>query len=110
MGYIKTTVEKVAVRIDQTSHVDMSLTPKTVQVSKEIFITATRPLVQKDITSTNSIISAEDLKKMPAEDMSTVVNLQAGVVDGHFRGGRSGEVAYLVDGIPVTDIFNEAWG
>jgi len=110
VGYIKTTVEKVAVRIDQTSHVDMSLTPKTVQVSKEIFITATRPLVQKDITSTNSIISAEDLKKMPAEDMSTVVNLQAGVVDGHFRGGRSGEVAYLVDGIPVTDIFNGSMG
>lgn len=110
VGYVKTTVEKVLIHIDQTSRVDMSLTPKTMQVSKEIYITAARPLVQKDITSTNSIISAEDLKKLPAEDMSTVVNLQAGVVDGHFRGGRSGEVAYLVDGIPVTDIFNGSMG
>ena len=43
---------------------------------------------------------------MPVEDIGAVVNLQAGVMDGHFRGGRSNEVAYLIDGIPVTDAFN----
>ena len=40
---------------------------------------------------------------MPVENLSQVINLQAGVVGGHFRGGRSGEVAYLVDGIPVNN-------
>ncbi len=28
------------------------------------------------------------------------------MVAGHFRGGRTGEVAYLIDGIPVNDVFN----
>jgi outer membrane receptor for ferrienterochelin and colicin len=110
IGYVKTTIDKVVIRIDQTTHTDVTLTPQSVQITKEVFITATRPMVQKDITSTNSIISSEDLKSLPVEDMSSVVNLQAGVVDGHFRGGRSGEVAYLVDGIPVTDIYNGSMG
>ena len=43
---------------------------------------------------------------LPLEDVSAVVNLQAGVVDGHFRGGRSNEVKYLIDGVPVNDAFS----
>jgi outer membrane receptor protein involved in Fe transport len=47
---------------------------------------------------------------MPVENISQVINLQAGVVDGHFRGGRMGEVAFLVDGVSVTDAFNGGFG
>ena len=35
-----------------------------------------------------------------------MVNLQAGVVDGHFRGGRSGEVQYQVDGVSVNNAYD----
>src|SRR5262249_18708269 len=38
--------------------------------------------------------------------VASAVNLQAGVVDGHFRGGRSNEVKYLVDGISVNDVYS----
>ena len=31
--------------------------------------------------------------------------MQAGVVDGHFRGGRSTEVTYLIDGMRVDEGF-----
>ena len=44
--------------------------------------------------------------KLPVEDVAAVVNLQAGVVDGHFRGGRANEVKYLVDGVSVNDVFS----
>jgi outer membrane receptor protein involved in Fe transport len=43
---------------------------------------------------------------LPLEDVSAVVNLQAGVVDGHFRGGRGNEVKYLIDGVPVNDVYS----
>jgi len=43
---------------------------------------------------------------MPVENMHQVVNIQAGVVDGHFRGGRGGEVSYLVDGVAVNDAYD----
>jgi outer membrane receptor protein involved in Fe transport len=32
--------------------------------------------------------------------------LQAGVVEGHFRGGRTGEVKFLIDGMSVNDVFS----
>ncbi len=35
-----------------------------------------------------------------------MLSLQAGFVAGSLRGGRSGEVAYWIDGVPVTDAFN----
>jgi outer membrane receptor protein involved in Fe transport len=43
---------------------------------------------------------------LPVEDVQSVVNLQAGVVDGHFRGGRIGEVKYLIDGVSVNDVYS----
>jgi outer membrane receptor protein involved in Fe transport len=43
---------------------------------------------------------------LPVEDVQSVINLQAGVVDGHFRGGRIGEVKYLIDGVSVNDVYS----
>ena len=76
----------------------------------EVVITADRPLVQKDLTSTSVTVSSEDIRLMPVENVDQVINLQAGVVGGHFRGGRSDEVLYLVDGVSVTDPFNNSRG
>ncbi|MFB3057806.1 MAG: TonB-dependent receptor plug domain-containing protein, partial [Ignavibacteriaceae bacterium] len=42
---------------------------------------------------------------LPLETVQSVVNLQAGVIDGHFRGGRIAEVTYLVDGVSTNDAF-----
>ena len=105
IGYHKVTVQKISIRIDQTTRLDVSLTPATINVG-EIVIQAKQPLVTKDLTSSTAIVSSEELKMMPVENLNQVVNLQAGVVNGHFRGGRSGEVSYLVDGVTVTDVFN----
>ncbi len=110
VGYMKTTVSKVMIKIDLTTTINVAMTMQKVNLTKEVFVTAERPLVQKDLTSTSAIVTSSDIKMMPVESVGQLVNLQAGVVNGHFRGGRSGEVAYLVDGIPVTDVFNGGSG
>ncbi|MCW8848439.1 MAG: TonB-dependent receptor [Melioribacteraceae bacterium] len=106
IGYRKTTVTNVQIRIDLTTNLDMELISEAIELGEEVVVVAEKPLVIKDLTSTKETVSAEDILMMPVEDIGAVVNLQAGVMDGHFRGGRSNEVAYLVDGIPVTDAFN----
>ena len=63
-------------------------------------------MVRKDLTSTEETISGDYISMLPLEDVSAVVNLQAGVVDGHFRGGRGNEVKYLIDGVPVNDVYS----
>ena len=50
---------------------------------------------------------------MPVEDIADVIKLQGGVTQDagggiHIRGGRSSEVAYLVDGVSVTDAYDGA--
>ena len=47
---------------------------------------------------------------LPVEEFEDVIALQAGVVTSggeiHVRGGRGGEISYMVDGITVTDPYN----
>lgn len=105
VGYNKVVVEKVVVKIDLTTTIDIQMVSEAVKLG-EIVVQAEKPMVINDLTSTSAIVSSEDIKMMPVENLSQIINLQAGVVDGHFRGGRSNEVAYLVDGIPVNDVYN----
>ncbi len=108
VGYKKVIVTDVHVKIDLTTRVDIQMEEDILELGEEVVIQAKKPLIQKDLTSTSSTVSSEDIEMMPVENISQVVNLQAGVVGGHFRGGRLGEVAYLIDGMPVTDVYNGA--
>lgn len=109
VGYQKTVIRNVQVQIDLTTTIDAKLNATTIDVS-EVVVTAERPLVQKDLTSTSVTVSSEEIKLMPVENVDQVINLQAGVIGGHFRGGRTNEVLYLVDGVSVTDAFNNSRG
>lgn len=102
LGYKTSTIRNVVVKIDLTTNMDVAMEESIVE-GDEVVIVAERQLVQKDLTSSSVTVSAEEMKVMPVENLSQVINLQAGVVGGHFRGGRTGEVAYLVDGIPVNN-------
>jgi outer membrane receptor protein involved in Fe transport len=105
IGYEKATIKKVTIKIDLTFKLDVKLNTRTIN-SKEVVITASKPLVQKDLTSSSVTVSADDIKLMPVESIGQIINLQAGVVGGHFRGGRSDEVSYLIDGLPIADSYN----
>ncbi len=105
IGYHKITVKNVLVRIDLTTNIGrINLTSETIEMD-EIVVTAEQPLITRDLTSTSVVVTADEIKSLPVEDFQSVVDLQAGVVDGHFRGGRSNEVAYLIDGVAVNDVF-----
>ena len=60
---------------------------------------------KKDQTGTIKNISSEEIDALPVENIGNVINMQAGVVNGHFRGGRNTEVTYMVDGVQVDESF-----
>lgn len=105
VGYTPQSVGKVQVTVDQTTRIEFTLQSQAVEIN-EVAVTATRPIVQKDLTSTVSSVTSDQISKLPLEDVAAVVNLQAGVVEGHFRGGRANEVKYLIDGVSVNDVFS----
>jgi len=102
IGYKRSVIQNVIVKIDLTTEIDVKL-EETVIEGEEVLVVAQRPLVQKDLTSSSVTVSSEEMKIMPVENLSQIINLQAGVVGGHFRGGRSDEVAYFVDGVSVNN-------
>ena len=114
IGYKIVTVEGIRVNVDRTTNQSIALATEVV-AGEEVVIEAERPLVEMDRTSTASYIDAETISELPVQEVSQIIELQAGVVTGndgamHFRGGRSREVAYLVDGVPVSDVFSQGGG
>ncbi len=108
LSYQEVRVTNVKVSVDQTTRLDFKLNPTALELGETITVEAERPLIQKDMTATSSSVSADEIHSMPVENVGDILSLQAGVVvdnrgEFHIRGGRSSEIAYLVDGVSVTD-------
>lgn len=108
VGYKTVIKENVKVSIDLTTTVNFQLEPTVIEIGEEVVVVAERPLVQKDLTASTAIIGSELIQALPITEFQEVIELQAGVVAGHIRGGRSGEVAYWIDGVPVTDVYDRS--
>ncbi|HAP37226.1 MAG TPA: hypothetical protein DCQ28_15325 [Bacteroidetes bacterium] len=106
LGYEAKLIEQVKIVADQTTTLAVSLKPTNVELS-EVIVSAQTPAIQKDLTSSISVISFGDIEALPIASFTELIGLQAGVVGSgsnlHVRGGRSNEVAYLVDGAYVED-------
>ncbi len=110
LGYSEMKVTNVKVSIDFTTTINFTLRESNVQLS-EVTVIAEKQLVRKDLTSSSSTVSADQIKSMPVESFQDILQLQAGVVVGsggeiHVRGGRASEVSFMVDGISVTDPYS----
>jgi outer membrane receptor protein involved in Fe transport len=114
MGYKSMVVQNVRISIDQTTRVNFSLQPTVLESDETVTIVAERPLVKPDMTSSLSSVGAEEIEALPVNSMGQVLTIQAGIVrDGgtyHIRGGRGGEVAFWVDGVPTTDVYDGGMG
>lgn len=106
IGYETIAIQNVIIVVDQTTLLQIELNPQTIQVD-EIVVTARTPLIQKDVTGSISVITREEIDALPVSTFTELLSLQAGVTGSgsnlHVRGGRSNEVAYMIDGTIVVD-------
>jgi len=109
IGFADTRVENVEVIIDRTTEINAEMKESVIE-GEEVTVVAERPIVEKDRTTTTSYVSSEEIEDLPVQSVNDVVNLQAGVVEGHFRGGRIGEVAYVVNGVPINNSYTNSAG
>lgn len=114
IGYRDLIIEGVRVKIDLTTTVDAELAIQSI-VMDAVVAQARAPIVQSDVTYSQANISAREIDNMPVEEFEDILALQAGVVVGaggslHVRGGRRNELAYFVDGMPVTDPMFQSMG
>jgi outer membrane receptor protein involved in Fe transport len=105
VGFRQLTINEIQVSVNNTTKVDAVL-EETLIESGEVVVTAKKPVVDVNLTSTVATITDKDIRALPVQELQDIVNLQAGVVDGHFRGGRDGEVQYQVNGVSVNNLYD----
>jgi hypothetical protein len=109
IGYQPVTQTKVTVLLDLTTPLDFQLTTAPIELKKGVTVVATRPLIQKDLTSSTDMVIREQLDYLPnAVGIQPVISNMAGTVvdqDGllHVRGGREATVSYFLDDIYIQD-------
>ena len=108
VGYDRVLQRGVIVNVGLTTTVDFILRTETVEMA-EIVIAATRPDVEREKTSTSEIIRAQDVQALAGiRDVGDAIALTADVTDGHFRGGRTGEEQYTLQGMGITNPFDNS--
>lgn len=114
IGYRSVSVEGIRISVDLTTRQNFELSSATLELG-EVVVTGGRELVRKDVTATESRVTAEQIENLPVAELDDVLQLQAGVNRGaggefHIRGGRSSEIAYWVNGISITDGYDNSQG
>jgi outer membrane receptor protein involved in Fe transport len=117
LGYRDVTVKNVQVSIDQTTRINVDLSEESVTLKDEIVITAERPPVQRDATSSAQFVDAKQIAALPVSDAREGLLLQTGVFFDPIpalgglggagrgeqryavRGGSQEEVKWFVDGV-----------
>ncbi|MCX7948157.1 MAG: TonB-dependent receptor [candidate division WOR-3 bacterium] len=113
-GYSPFTLKNLVVETDRTVSPPGGIIKlqETGVVLQEQVVIAREPVVKKDITASVDKIRSEKLQSLPVANVEQALQLQAGVrrYGGslQIRGGRVGEVAYVVDGADLRDPYNNA--
>lgn len=114
IGYQSIAVQNVQISIDLTTNQDAELTETAVELGT-IVVQGGIERIQKDITSSQARVTSDEIKNLPVAEINDILQLQAGVTRGaggefHIRGGRSSEIAYWINGISITDAFDNSRG
>lgn len=104
MGFETVRMQQVQVSVNRTTDAKIRM-KETILEGEVVVVQAEKVAMKKDQTSSVRNVSSQQIEALPVENMGAVISMQAGVVNGHFRGGRSNEVTYLVDGMQVTEAF-----
>ncbi len=106
IGYQKVRLEKVVVNSGRTTTANFTLSSTTLEQGV-VEVVATRPDVQPEKTSTSEIVRPDDVKMVAGmRDVTDVIGLASDVTDGHFRGGRTGEEFYTLQGMGIVNPFD----
>lgn len=104
LGYRTLELAGVVVRTGRATDVVARVEAQAVQVGGvTVQVERRPPLIDPQSSSSREIVTGRELRELPIDATAQAVELSAGVSEGHFRGGRTGQELYVVDGIEVKN-------
>ncbi|RKX28374.1 MAG: hypothetical protein DRP47_04495 [Candidatus Zixiibacteriota bacterium] len=106
--YVTVEVTNVEVKADITTEVSQKVESKTTELDKVITVKGKQDQLKIYETSNQQTITKETIEHAPVTTVDELLNQVSGVVSNtqgevFIRGGRAGEVSYIVDGVPLND-------
>ena len=106
--YQEVTVTGVVVNADMTTEVSQALVKQVADIGKEIVVTGTADVIDRYAVENKFTITSDEIKTKPVQNVDALLGQVAGVQttqsgEVFIRGGRAGEVSYIVDGVPVGE-------
>jgi len=107
VGFQPSEKKGIAVKVGLTATVDFKMASGDVQL-KTVEVYATQDKVEKGKTTSERNIDVGSLETSAQTDVASVLGNQTGVKKDasgelHFRGGRSNEVSFVIDGVSNSD-------
>lgn len=113
IGYRDQVLSGIHLSGGKTTEANFDLEEAAIE-GEAVVITAEKPLVEKHITQSVSLITSEELENIPVRNFNSLISTQNSVVvqndNVYIRGGRTEEVGYYLDGASVTDPLTNTQG
>jgi len=108
IGYAPAETRNVRVFAGQTMTINLNLEQRAIEVGGITVTVEQNPIVPRDQVTSKPIVSGDLIQSLPADNPQQVLRLQPGVVESNrglsIRGGRVGEAAIYVDGVPIRSV------
>ncbi len=107
LGYRTKIITDVQVRTNYTVRVNVTLEAESVELTP-VTVVFEKPPIDLEETGQRISVTGDFVRNMPLQRADEILPFQAGASsdasgDLHIRGGRSGEVGYIVDGMRVEN-------
>jgi hypothetical protein len=104
VGYQPQIITRVQIKIDITTRLDFQLSLQSIQTEEVVVKAFSTTKVEIDVTATKQTYNISQMEGIAGvADIADILELQADVIDDHFRGGRVGEALYLIGGGTIVN-------
>lgn len=110
VGFKPLVHDSVLVGGGRTAIVDFELAPEAVELPGVAVEATPDRLLDPREPQTIYRVNADELRGLPVTSLEEALELQAGVVQGSFRGGRIGQEALVVDGLAFKNQLDASSG
>jgi hypothetical protein len=110
IGFAAADRDSVRVTVDGITTLDFALQPQAVELGAVVVEAVPDAVLDPLATATVQTIRAEDLRHVPVSTLEEAVALSAGAVGESYRGGRTGEQAFVLDGLGVKNQLDASTG